>query len=458
MTKSEQNDSAQPGANDADIGIKNATWAVPSTSVLSPVLSEAEESPKKQKNIANQTLEAFDRTTNLQSRLVNIMAAGNPLLEAARPLLRTLADMPDTLSEGGNLESFYTILADEVTDFQTLCDKANLPWKQMAAVRYCLCTALDESVNRTHWAGGEWAQKSLLITFEGESDGGEKFFLLVGRMVNDPQEYRNVLEVLFRILGLGFEGRYSVLEDGRRHLSQIRQRLLTYLNGARDQVKPALSPHCTGEPAGRMRLLRSIPIWTSSSVLALTLFSLFSVYKYRLLEISGEIETNIVAVAKKSEPKVLSIFALPTLRKAHPLRLSVSLKDEIDRGLLTVTEDAERSVLTFKGDVMFKKAQSQMQQEIGLSLEKVAIEIARVNGAVTIVGHTDSQRIHTSEFPDNGVLSEKRAALIAEYLRGHGVAASRINAIGRGAEEPIASNSTVAGRARNRRVDIIVKQ
>jgi len=55
-------------------------------------------------------------------------------------------------------------------------------------------------------------------------------------------------------------------------------------------------------------------------------------------------------------------------------------------------------------------------------------------------------------------LSEKRAAAVADVLRGRGVAAARIRTEGRGDAVPLADNATVSGRAKNRRVDIVVAQ
>lgn len=91
-------------------------------------------------------------------------------------------------------------------------------------------------------------------------------------------------------------------------------------------------------------------------------------------------------------------------------------------------------------------------------LAKVADEINQVSGTVQITGHSDNQPIRTREFPDNQVLSEKRAQAVAEVLTGKGVVPSRIQTEGRGATVPIADSTTAAGRARNRRVDIMVTQ
>jgi len=73
---------------------------------------------------------------------------------------------------------------------------------------------------------------------------------------------------------------------------------------------------------------------------------------------------------------------------------------------------------------------------------------------VTIIGHTDS----TGNAAINNPLSLERAQSVRDYLSGRGVAASRVQTAGRGDREPIASNSTEAGRAQNRRVEIFIRE
>lgn len=73
---------------------------------------------------------------------------------------------------------------------------------------------------------------------------------------------------------------------------------------------------------------------------------------------------------------------------------------------------------------------------------------------VTIVGYTDA----TGSEPLNNRLSLDRAANVRDYLRAQGVDPSRMIVNGRGESEPIAANDTAAGRAQNRRVEILLSQ
>ena len=75
---------------------------------------------------------------------------------------------------------------------------------------------------------------------------------------------------------------------------------------------------------------------------------------------------------------------------------------------------------------------------------------------ITVEGNTDNQPIRSAQFPSNWELSTDRATVVVRYLIGHGVAEQRLSAAGYAALHPIASNATAAGRAANRRVDIVL--
>jgi chemotaxis protein MotB len=75
---------------------------------------------------------------------------------------------------------------------------------------------------------------------------------------------------------------------------------------------------------------------------------------------------------------------------------------------------------------------------------------------ITVEGHTDNQPIATAQFPSNWELSTTRATNVVRFLISRGVIASRLGAVGYADLHPIASNATAAGRAKNRRVEIVL--
>ena len=76
------------------------------------------------------------------------------------------------------------------------------------------------------------------------------------------------------------------------------------------------------------------------------------------------------------------------------------------------------------------------------------------NARITIIGHTDS----TGSEAVNNPLSVERAQSVRDYLSSRSVSASRIETVGRGEREPIADNNTAEGRAKNRRVEILLRE
>jgi chemotaxis protein MotB len=112
-------------------------------------------------------------------------------------------------------------------------------------------------------------------------------------------------------------------------------------------------------------------------------------------------------------------------------------------------------VLTDK--VLFASGQATLQHEGTPLLEEVA-QLLNVDQShpITVEGHTDNVPIATAEFPSNWELSTARATTVVRFLIAHGVGAGRLGAVGYADLHPIASNATAAGRALNRRVEIVL--
>jgi outer membrane protein OmpA-like peptidoglycan-associated protein len=123
--------------------------------------------------------------------------------------------------------------------------------------------------------------------------------------------------------------------------------------------------------------------------------------------------------------------------------------------MIGMTEQNDGSVkLNIPGSVMFRTGSAEISPEFASTLDSVAGTIKEYCGVTgTIVGHTDS----TGSAALNQRLSQDRARSVASYLASRGVDPSRLSQDGRGPAEPIADNSTEAGRAQNRRVEMFIR-
>lgn len=119
-----------------------------------------------------------------------------------------------------------------------------------------------------------------------------------------------------------------------------------------------------------------------------------------------------------------------------------------------VTQTANNQLkLDIPSDISFDTGRSEIKGNFAPVLDRFATGLRdNPNTDVHIVGHTDS----TGSDAINNPLSVDRATSTRNYLTARGVSASRIEIEGRGSYQPIASNNTEEGRARNRRVEIFV--
>jgi chemotaxis protein MotB len=106
-------------------------------------------------------------------------------------------------------------------------------------------------------------------------------------------------------------------------------------------------------------------------------------------------------------------------------------------------------------DVLFDSGSATLKPEAAPLLAKIsALVNVDASHPISVGGHTDDVPIATGQFPSNWELSAARAAGVARFLTGHGVAATRLEATGVADQRPIATNTTEEGRSRNRRVEI----
>lgn len=123
---------------------------------------------------------------------------------------------------------------------------------------------------------------------------------------------------------------------------------------------------------------------------------------------------------------------------------------------VSVSQTADnRLKLDIPSDVSFDTNRYDIKPDFRVVLDQFANSLRENPGTrITIIGHTDS----TGGDAINNPLSVNRAASTRDYLAARGVAGTRISIDGRGSREPVASNDTTDGRARNRRVEIFVAE
>ncbi len=132
----------------------------------------------------------------------------------------------------------------------------------------------------------------------------------------------------------------------------------------------------------------------------------------------------------------------------------VSREEGLDQ--IEIEQQKGRVVLRLKDKLLFESSAATLTDEAFSILGKIGHLIEKIGVPVEIQGHTDDRPIRTDRFPSNWELSTARAISVLRYLNHSvGVNAGLLSAIGYAEFKPLASNGHTAGRAKNRRVDLV---
>jgi chemotaxis protein MotB len=136
------------------------------------------------------------------------------------------------------------------------------------------------------------------------------------------------------------------------------------------------------------------------------------------------------------------------------------MKDEISQGQVAIFELKGKLTVNLVDAVLFDSGKSEIKPA-GLDVLKKVIEILKTvkDKVIRVEGHTDNVQISGSlaaKYPTNWELSAARAIKVTRYLQEQGLNPALLSAIARGEYHPVASNETDEGKAKNRRIEIIL--
>jgi chemotaxis protein MotB len=178
----------------------------------------------------------------------------------------------------------------------------------------------------------------------------------------------------------------------------------------------------------------------------------------------SDVRAQLAAIQAKYEDELSRPPQVLATGSALPAPLTNALSDFAASNPDMVDFDAARGVVKFKSDVTFAPGSAEVSDKARVAIQRFA-EILNSTGAsgyeLMVAGHTDNTPIvrkstlEQGHF-DNWYLSAHRAIAVAAELVRNGVHKSRLGVAGYADERPIASNSTEAGKAQNRRVEILI--
>ncbi len=337
--------------------------------------------------------------------------------------------------------------------------------RQVQLGNYVLCALVDDIVLNTPWgAASAWKGASLAGTLHHDVAAGERFFDVLEQARPQATQMRPLLELMACCLAMGFEGRYRLAAGGTETLSRLRLDLGTMLAG-RDRDAGGgdeLSPAWRGIPAQHQPISQRIPLWVLATGALAVLVLVYVGFNLRLGAYSERL--GPVVGSLPPTPPVQLVRAAAITRPAPPppvvktplsARLAGCLRAAGVSGD-AVTEDFQKVRVTLPNAGLFASGSADLSPAIVPLVHCLGRELAKEPGRLMVIGHSDNVPIHTARFPSNWELSKARAMAVEQALAEVVPDAGRIGVDGRADTEPVASNATEAGRAANRRVDILL--
>ena len=136
--------------------------------------------------------------------------------------------------------------------------------------------------------------------------------------------------------------------------------------------------------------------------------------------------------------------------------IEAAMADLVDDGLIDVRRDKRWIEVEIKSSILFNSGSSELSAKSEPLLRELAEKIQPLDNVIHVEGFTDNVPINNFEFISNWELSASRAASVVHLFTRLGIDPQRMAAIGYGEFRPIAGNATAAGRAKNRRVVLVI--
>jgi type VI secretion system protein ImpK len=387
----------------------------------------------------------------------------NPVMRAARPLMVLLSNLRVSGSQQ-KVAPLMEAVAQSIAEFERDLRHAGVAEDHTIMAKYAMCATADDIVQNIPGSDRHvWTQYSMLSRFFQTRTSGVGFFDELGRAKANPALYYDVLELMHACMSLGFEGQYRSSGGGDVTLQQIRRDVYHTLRHVRPRVGDEISPHWRGQDIAAETSAFRVPTWAVGSIAAALLLGIFVVLRLLLSQSSEVFAENMlnlhpsgeVVLARDAYEPFDMASIEPTSTQLQ--RIRAALAEEIASGRVTVDPAGQNILTRLITDVLFQSGSADIREDVRPVLEKVAQTLDKEPKQIFVVGHSDSVPLKSQvRFKSNHDLSVQRAQSVANVLAPQLAEPARLVVEGRGPDEPIADNKSGAGRAQNRRVDILL--
>lgn len=384
----------------------------------------------------------------------------NHILRLAQPLFWLLAELSPELESAARLDALRSEARTRLRTFKKASLAAAIHADSIEAVHYCFCAAIDQAGSqvrgRTNSLRGVWLQHGLLAEFYYENACGQHCRGWIEKLQQTPNASANALEVIAELTERGLRDERGlplpkIALPARRQLASTTADIphITHERWIPEWPGPV------NKPLPEVVFLREAPperSWLPIVVVVIGLIVTGIVLGMTFM-LRRQHQHNQALVAK-----VEALSAqLAKQRETLADRIARALAQETGTAPVGISTKEDRIYLAFNSDEGFASGRADLMPMLARQLDRLATALADTRGKITVLGHTDDAPGPRDRMESNLALSTARATAVARHLQERGIAPDRLSIIGRGVKDPVGDNRTVAGRALNRRVEIVLE-
>lgn len=386
----------------------------------------------------------------------------NPLVRAASNLLILMGRLRTGLVEmqPGPLIDH---VAREIDAFERRALEDGVTPQDAQDAKYALSATADDIVQNLPGADrGVWLEYSMVARFFNERSSGVGFFQKMDDAMRAPGQRFHLLELMLTCLSLGFEGQYRATQNGSIELGRIRTAIYETLRRVEPRPDDDVSVRWTPVLLGGKRRGRVTPLWIIAAIAAMMVVALFATLSTLLTRQGAEVRGEILALhsgqpaisIERSEP-IVQAYVAPESTQLE--RIREALADEIESGQIEVDRNNNFIFVRVGDYLQFRSGSADLTSDFAGLAARLGETLNAELGPVRVVGHTDSiPPSGRGRYKTNEALSVARAQTVGDILADALSDPGRVEVEGKGAVDPIADNGTREGRARNRRVEIMI--
>ncbi|MEM8811297.1 MAG: type VI secretion system protein TssL, long form [Pseudomonadota bacterium] len=389
--------------------------------------------------------------------------ATNPITTAAAPLLILLGRLRLLIVDMHAMPLMGHV-AQSITNFERAVIDQGIDPEQVRIAKYALCATADDIVQNLPGQDRHvWMQYSMLAQFFQVRTSGVGFFDELNKLRQNPALYYDLLELMHACLSLGFEGQYRGAAGGDVELSRLRRDIYQTLRNIRARSDDDISPRWRGLSLRGANQENRIPLWAIASMAGCMLVGLFVLLRLLLSGEGNALAATIVGLHPDSQVGIERAafsppYEGPSIADTAQLdRIRGSLEAQIAEGTVSVEPVGDQIVIQMSNLILFATGKAVVKDEFKPVAKRVTEVLDKEPGPILVIGHTDNVPLRSKRrFKSNFELSVARAKAVETVILPYLNDPARIQVSGKGPDQPIADNKTAEGRAKNRRVEIMI--